>query len=101
MPFTVTIHSTGDRFPVGDGESILAAARRQGIELPYGCANGTCGFCISRIIEGRIDYPDGHPLALPDDEAGAGKGLCCVGHPAADLVIEPDHLGEQGEPWDD
>jgi len=100
VPFSVTIQSTGEQFWVADGESILAGARRQGVDLPYGCANGSCGFCISRVVAGRIDYPDGHPLALPEDESGDGMGLCCVGYPAGDLVIEPEHLGEHGEAWD-
>jgi len=97
MAATVIVHSTGARFVVDDGETILQAALRQGIQLPHGCYNGVCGACISRIISGRIDYPDGQPLALFAE--GADKGLCCVGLPHGDLVIEPEHLGEDCEPW--
>jgi CDP-4-dehydro-6-deoxyglucose reductase len=95
--FTVTIHSTGTQFPVEKGETILQAALRQGIALPCGCHNGICGTCISRILSGEIDYPDGQPMALFDEDEG--KGLCCVGHPRGDLVIEPEHLGDDCEPW--
>jgi len=97
MPLTVTIQSTGENFTVEVGETILQAALRQGIALPHGCYNGVCGACISRIVSGRIDYPDGQPLALFEEDAG--KGLCCVGHPRGDLVIEPEHLGADCEPW--
>jgi CDP-4-dehydro-6-deoxyglucose reductase len=100
MTYTVTIPSRGQRFIVEVGESILEAGLRQGIKLPFGCHSGVCGACISRIIEGRIDYPGGQPLALPEEEAGLGKGLCCVGCPASDLVIEPVHPGVDWEPWD-
>ena len=96
-PFTVTIHSSGERFTVEAGETILCAASRQGIALPCGCHNGICGTCISRIVSGQIDYPDGQPLALFEEDAG--KGLCCVGHPRSDLVIEPERLGDDCEPW--
>jgi hypothetical protein len=27
------------------------------------------------------------------------KGLCCVGFPRGNLVIEPQHLGEDCESW--
>jgi ferredoxin len=97
MTASVTIQSTGERFSVADGETILQAALRQGIELPHGCHHGVCGACISRVITGDIDYPDGDPLAL--FEEAADRGLCCVGHPRSDLVIEPEHLGEDCEPW--
>jgi ferredoxin len=56
-----------------------------------------CGACISRIVSGTITYPDGEPLALFGEDTG--KGLCCVGQPSGDLVIEPEHLGEDCEPW--
>jgi hypothetical protein len=38
-------------------------------------------------------------MALFAEDLQAGKGLCCVGHPCGDLVIEP--LAEEGdwEPW--
>ena len=32
-----------------DGETILAAALRQGIGLPYGCKNGACGSCKTAV----------------------------------------------------
>jgi ferredoxin len=95
--FTVVIYSTGERFLAEAGETILRAATRQGIALPCGCHNGICGTCISRILSGQLDYPEGRPLALFEEDEG--KGLCCVGCPRSDLVIEPEHLGEDCEPW--
>jgi CDP-4-dehydro-6-deoxyglucose reductase len=99
MTFSVTIQSTGERFTVEPGETVLQAGLRQGITLPCGCHGGVCGACISRIIEGRVVYPDGQPLALMVEEAESGKGLCCVGHPASDLVIEPVNSAVDWEPW--
>jgi ferredoxin len=100
MTCTVTIRPTGERFLVQAGETILQAAQRQGVPLPYGCDSGICGVCIIRVIEGCIEYPDGDPMALFAEDVQAGKGLCCVGHPRGDLVIEP--LAEEGdwEPWE-
>ena len=40
MLYTVTIPSTGARFTVEAGETILQAGLRQGVTLPYGCHGG-------------------------------------------------------------
>ena len=57
--FKITILNSGAQFVVESGESILKAALRQGIVLPYGCSTGICGACIYRIVEGHVAYPDG------------------------------------------
>jgi CDP-4-dehydro-6-deoxyglucose reductase len=100
MTCTVNISTTGECFQVEAGETILQAAQRQGITLPYGCDSGICGVCICNIIEGSIAYPDGDPMALFEEDVHAGKGLCCVGHPCGDLVIEPLTEAGEWEPWD-
>ena len=46
------------------GESVLDAALRQGLALPYGCRNGACRSCKGRILEGDVDYPHGAPKSL-------------------------------------
>lgn len=99
MPRRITVHNTDNTFDVEPGETILAAAKRQGITLPYGCDNGVCGACIYHIIEGRIEYPDGPPFALFEEDIEAGKGLCCVGHPLTDMVIELEFPDVDFEPW--
>ncbi|MGB7931471.1 MAG: 2Fe-2S iron-sulfur cluster-binding protein [Gammaproteobacteria bacterium] len=100
MTYTVTIRSYGDRFTVEAGETILQAGLRQGVTQTCGCHGGMCGVCISRIIDGRITYPDGPPLALAEEDAGSGKGLVCVGYPGSDLVIEPVNSGVDWELWE-
>jgi len=99
MSYKVTVKNSGQCFTVDKGESILAAAKRQDITLPYGCDNGVCGACVYRIIAGEIEYPDGQPFALLDEDIEAGKGLCCVGHPASNLEIELEYPDEDFEPW--
>ena len=99
MSFTVTILNSGKQYRVESGETILKAALRQGVSLPHGCANGVCGACIYTLIEGQVEYPDGEPFSLFEEDREAGKGLCCVGHPASDIVIELEYPGVEFEPW--
>jgi ferredoxin len=99
IPYKVTIRNSGESFYVGPGETILNAAKRQSVTLPYGCDNGVCGACIYRIIEGRVEYPDGQPFALFEEDLEAGKGLCCVGYPGSDMLIELEYPNVDFEPW--
>jgi len=99
MSYKVTIKNSGECFIVKNDENILAAAKRQNITLPYGCDNGVCGACVYKIIVGEVNYPDGQPFALLDEDLEAGKGLCCVGHPTSDMEIELQYPDEDFEPW--
>jgi len=84
MTFTVSISSSGHQFDAEDNETILDAAIRQGVGLPYGCRNGRCGSCAAELISGDVTYY-GAPPAL--EEAGEGKCLPCQGFAASDLEI--------------
>ena len=63
MSFTVHIEPSGHEFTVQTGETVLDAALRQNIGLPYGCRNGACGSCTSSLLQGEVDYP--RALVLP------------------------------------
>ena len=99
MSFKITIRNSGESFRVEPGESILNAAKRQNVTLPYGCDNGVCGACVYRIIEGAVEYPDGQPFALFEEDIEAGKGLSCVGYPDSDMLIELEYPNVDFEPW--
>lgn len=70
------------------GETLLQSALREGVSLPYGCRNGSCGICKGKILEGRVDYGRYNDETLTDDEKQAGMALFCCAEPLSDLVIE-------------
>jgi CDP-4-dehydro-6-deoxyglucose reductase len=70
-----------------EGESILSAALRQGVMLPYSCKNGTCGSCKGRVLSGEVHYPFHPPLALERHEFAEGYALMCQAEPVEDLEI--------------
>lgn len=41
-------------FEAADGEKILFAGLRAGVDLPYECATGTCGTCKARCLDGPV-----------------------------------------------
>jgi len=87
MTFRVTIESTGQTFTAEPGEPIVAAARRQGIGLPYGCQNGSCGNCIGSLVSGSVSYPGGRPPALDNPTHYANPVVLCQAVPDSDLVL--------------
>ncbi|WP_243042169.1 2Fe-2S iron-sulfur cluster-binding protein [Dyella sedimenti] len=86
--FTVTIPSTGRHFTAAPGETVLEAAQRAGIALPYSCRSGVCGSCKATLLEGRCTYPRNPPLALSGTPPAQHAILLCQAVPASDLRIE-------------
>jgi len=86
--YQVTIAGSGKTFQVRAGESVLIAALRQGVMLPYSCKNGTCGSCKGIIESGEVHYPFHPPLALEKSDFAEGYGLMCQAEPVEDLVIQ-------------
>ncbi len=85
--FKVRNISSGAVFTVNEGESVLNAALRQGVMLPYSCKNGTCGSCKGHLESGEVHYPFHPPMALSREEIGEGCALLCQAEPTGDLVI--------------
>lgn len=88
MSKTVTLMPAAKSFQVEEGETVLAAALRQGVHLPYGCRTGSCGTCRAHVLEGRSAYPQGAPLALTALELDRGEALLCRAVPESDLKVE-------------
>jgi len=93
----VKVQPSGHEFDVEEGESVLAAALRQNLVLPYGCRNGACGSCKGRIVEGRVDYGVYQKKALTEEEKAQGKALFCQAKPLTELVIEARTIGAAGD----
>jgi CDP-4-dehydro-6-deoxyglucose reductase, E3 len=89
----VKVQPSGHQFDVEEGESVLTAALRQDLVLPYGCRNGACGTCKGRIVAGQVDYGVYQKKALTEDEKAQGKALFCQARPRSDLLIEARTIG--------
>ncbi len=86
--FDVALEPEGSAFLAGPDESILDAALRQGVPLPYGCRNGACGACRARILAGRVHLAEGAGRrGLTDREIRAGWTLLCQARASSDVRI--------------
>ncbi len=97
MPFTVTLEPSGRRFAVDNDQTILAAAIAEGIGMPYGCRDGACGSCKSRLLHGRVIHGEHQQKALSDAEEAAGMVLPCCATPQADCTVEARTVPGVGE----
>ena len=97
MTFTITLQPANRSFTVEADEAILPAAIRQGIGLPYGCRDGACGSCKSKLIEGRVVHGTHQLKALTAAEEAAGYILTCCGKPQTDCVVEARNVPGAGE----
>jgi CDP-4-dehydro-6-deoxyglucose reductase len=86
--YTVTIQSSGRHFPVAPGETVLEAAQRAGIALPYSCRAGVCGSCKATLLEGHCEYPRNPPVALSGTSPSQHAILLCQAVPTENLLIE-------------
>jgi CDP-4-dehydro-6-deoxyglucose reductase, E3 len=88
----VRLEPSGHTFTVAAGETVLEAALRQGIGLPYGCRNGACGACKGLLRSGELAYGEYQERALHPAERQAGKALTCCTRPLTDIVFEVREL---------
>jgi len=82
------IEPSGHRFPVQEGESVLEAGLRAGLNLPYRCTNGTCGVCRARLLEGEVAPLASHDFRLTERQKAEGQFLMCTNTARSDLVLE-------------
>ena len=71
-------------FQAGD-ESILAAASRAGLDVPYSCKSGVCSTCRAKLLEGRVRMD--RNFALEPADLAAGFILTCQAHPLTERVV--------------
>ncbi|GJJ00831.1 CDP-6-deoxy-delta-3,4-glucoseen reductase [Duganella rhizosphaerae] len=88
MTFQITVQPSGHQFSCEEDETVLAAAMRAGVGLPYGCKNGACSSCKGKVISGSITHKAHQERALSKDEEAAGQALFCCATAHTDLVIE-------------
>src|SRR4029453_7754504 len=77
--------------PVAEGEAILDAALRAGMDLPFACKGGMCSTCRAKRVEGEA--PMDINYSLEPWELKAGFVLTCQAKPSSErVVVDYDHV---------
>ncbi len=88
---SVIADGTRSEIPVAEGEAILDAALRAGLDLPYACKGGMCSTCRARVLDGTVRMTTN--FALEPWEVEAGYALTCQAQPTSrHVVIDYDHV---------
>jgi propane monooxygenase reductase component len=88
----VLFEPIGEEIEVGEEETVLEAAFRQGYNLAYGCREGQCSACKCFLLEGEVDLLPYSTFALSESEEANGYTLICRALPYEDLVVELLHF---------
>lgn len=94
VPESSSLDAAGEtfEFEVGEGESILAAARSAGAWLPADCQQGWCTACAARLVEGDVDHPNARRYY--DEDREAGYVLTCTARPRSDVTLVADQYDD-------
>jgi ring-1,2-phenylacetyl-CoA epoxidase subunit PaaE len=71
--------------PVAEGETVLDAALRAGLGLPWSCHGGMCSTCRARVTEGTVRMDVN--FSLEPWETASGYALTCQAHPTSPHVV--------------
>lgn len=91
----IKIHTTyGKAFSQSAGQTLLDAAAKSGICLPYSCKSGRCSTCKCKVLSGQ-SVATVDELGLTSEEKSQGFVLSCVRSALSDILIDVEDLGDQ------
>ncbi|MBI1350329.1 MAG: 2Fe-2S iron-sulfur cluster binding domain-containing protein [Actinomycetales bacterium] len=83
--FTVVVNSTGEEFTVPRDKSIVEVLLASGVRIMTSCAEGVCGTCETKVIEGEIVHRDS--LLTDEDKEEGIYMMPCVSRCRGDRLV--------------
>lgn len=75
----------GKDYQCHEGETLLDALLRQGVDIPFSCRNGVCHVCMHRVERGEV--PPEAQQGLDEEKRRQALFLPCKCHPRTDMSI--------------
>jgi ring-1,2-phenylacetyl-CoA epoxidase subunit PaaE len=82
---SVIVNGARTEVPVTEGQVVLDAALRAGLDLPFSCKGGMCTTCRAKLLEGRVEMELNY--SLEPWELAAGFVLTCQSRPTTPRVV--------------
>lgn len=89
MEWTVQVAHSDHRFSCAPDETILEAAQRAGLEIPYSCRKGVCITCQGKVSAGAVEASGSVRSAA---EGGSFDALFCTARPRSNITIAPRRI---------
>ena len=70
---------------VSSGSTLLDLAERNGVQIPFGCRQGQCGTCATRVLSGTVQMDV--EAGLTAEQKNAGYVLPCVSRAEGTVVV--------------
>lgn len=93
MPTVTLVNTT--QFECQSEQTILDAARLQGIALEHSCRTGRCGICKAQVISGKTEAIKPEE-SLSAQDISKGFILTCCRTASTELQLDIEDLGELG-----
>jgi ferredoxin-NADP reductase len=87
VEFDVKLASTGKVYRIAKDQTVVAALARHGVDIPTSCAQGVCGTCLTRVIDGEPEHRD---IYQTDAERSRNEQFtpCCSRARSSMLVLD-------------
>ena len=85
-PFMLAVREMLVSAPCAETDTVLAVAKRSGLNIPSGCTFGLCGTCKIRKLSGEVHMV--HNGGISDDDINEGYILACCSHPMGRIEVE-------------
>ena len=83
--FTLELSKSGRSITVTAEQSVIDALQHSGLNVDYACLQGTCGTCITRVVDGVVDHRDAF---LSEAEKAKNSEMClCVSRAKGDRLV--------------
>jgi ring-1,2-phenylacetyl-CoA epoxidase subunit PaaE len=87
----VTFDGSAYDLPMLEGETIIDAGLRAGLELPFSCRGGMCCTCRAKLVSGEVRMDLNY--SLEPWEMQAGYVLTCQSHPLTkEVTVDYDNV---------
>jgi ring-1,2-phenylacetyl-CoA epoxidase subunit PaaE len=87
----IRLYGSAYDIPIFEGETIVEAGLRLGLEMPYSCRGGMCCTCRAKLLSGEVKMDRNY--SLEPWEMAAGYVLTCQSHPlTSELALDYDQV---------
>lgn len=87
----ITLHGSAYDVPMFDGETVIDAGERMGLEMPYSCRGGMCCTCRAKLVSGDVEMALNY--SLEPWEMEAGYVLTCQARPLTpQIAVDYDEV---------